>query len=71
MRKSELTREKQRLLWEETHMKKFKEFFKKYACNASAILLTGVLAGVATRGCYFVYYQPEVPENLKNFSKNK
>ena len=47
------------------------EFFKKYACNASAILLTGVLAGVATRGCYFVYYQPEVPENLKNFSKNK
>lgn len=50
-------------------MKKFKEFFKKYACNASAILLTGVLAGVATRGCYFVYYQPEVPENLKNFSK--
>ena len=40
-------------------MKKFKEFFKKYACNASAILLTGVLAGVATRGCYFVYYQPE------------
>ena len=41
-------------------MKKFKEFFKKYACNASAILLTGVLAGVATRGCYFVYYQPEV-----------
>lgn len=52
-------------------MKKFEEFFKKYACNASAILLTGVLAGVATRGCYFVYYQPEVPENLKNFSKNK
>ena len=52
-------------------MKKFKEFFKKYACNASAILLTGVLAGVATRGCYFVYYQPEVPENLENFSKNK
>ena len=48
-----------------------KKFFKNYACNASAILLTGVLAGVATRGCYFVYYQPEVPENLKNFSKNK
>ena len=52
-------------------MKKFKEFFKKYACNASVILLTRVLAGVATRACYFVYFQPEVPENLKNFSKNK
>lgn len=52
-------------------MEKLKLYFKKYACNVSAILLTGVLTGVATRGCYFVYYQPEAPEDLKNFSKNK
>lgn len=52
-------------------MEKIKQFFKKYACNAAAFLLTGVITGVATQGCYFVYYQPEVPEQLKKYSKNR
>lgn len=52
-------------------MEKIKLFFKKYMCNAAALMLTGVITGVATQGCYFVYYQPEVPEKLKNYSKNK
>lgn len=52
-------------------MKKMKKLFKKYACSTIALILTGVISGVATQGCYFVYYQPEVPDNLKKFSKNK
>ncbi len=52
-------------------MVKLKQSLKKHACSATAFLLTGILTGVATLGCYFVYYQPQVPENLKDFSKNK
>ena len=52
-------------------MKKAKNLFKKYAYSIATLMLTGVLTGVATQGCYFVYYQPEVPENLHKFSKNK
>ncbi|MBD5480386.1 MAG: cyclic lactone autoinducer peptide [Lachnospiraceae bacterium] len=52
-------------------MKKFQSLFRKYSCNAMAFVLTAVATGIATCGCYFVYYQPEVPDNLKKFSKNK
>lgn len=52
-------------------MRKLKYLFIKYMCNATTLLLAGVIAGVATQGCYFVYYQPKVPEKLKNYSKNK
>ena len=33
-------------------MKKFKEFFKKYACNASAILLTAVYDAQRSPFCF-------------------
>lgn len=52
-------------------MKKLKSVLKKSACSTTTHLLTGVLSAVASQGCYFVYYQPEVPKNLKDFSKNK
>lgn len=52
-------------------MKKIQSIIKKYSCNVTAFMLTAVVAGIATCGCYFVYYQPEVPENLKKFSKNR
>lgn len=54
-----------------TTMKKIQSLIKKYSCNAMAFMLTTVAVGIATCGCYFVYYQPEVPENLKKFSKNR
>ncbi len=52
-------------------MKKAKKLFKKYAFSMATFMLTGVITGLASRGCFFVYYQPEVPENLHEFSKNK
>lgn len=52
-------------------MKKAKSFFMKHACSVATLMLTGVITGLASRGCYFVYYQPEAPENLHKFSKNK
>jgi len=52
-------------------MKKLKNLFKKYALCTITLILTGLISGIATQCCYFVYYQPEAPEKLKNFSKNK
>ena len=52
-------------------MKKCKGSFNKYACNVATVFLTGVIAGVATRGCFFVYYQPKAPEGLKKYSRNR
>lgn len=52
-------------------MEKIQLFIKKHSCNIMSLMLTAVVAGIATCGCYFVYYQPEVPENLEKFSKNK
>lgn len=52
-------------------MKKLKKLIKKYALSTITLILTGVISGVATQCCYFVYYQPKTPDNLKSFSKNK
>ena len=50
-------------------MKSLKIFLKRHTCHALTLMLTWVLTEVATRGCYFVFYQPSTPEKLKNFSK--
>lgn len=50
---------------------KVKDAFKKTACNMSASALTHVAKSVATKGCYFIFFQPKAPENLKDFSRNK
>lgn len=52
-------------------MKKINDLMKKIICNTTTFLLTGVIVEVATQGCFFVYYQPEVPEKLKKYSKNR
>lgn len=48
---------------------KLRNFFKKYACNAAALALTVVASGLVAQGCYFIFYQPEAPEGLKDFSR--
>lgn len=52
-------------------MKKLKNVLVKYGCSTMAAALTFVAMQAATRGCCFHMYQPEAPENLKKFSKNK
>ena len=46
-----------------------REFVKKHMCSITTFALTLVAAGMASKCCYFMFYQPEVPENLKKFSK--
>ncbi len=46
-----------------------REFVKKHMCSITTFALTLVATGMASRCCYFMFYQPEVPENLKKFSK--
>ena len=46
-----------------------REFVKKHMCSITTFALTLVAAGMASKSCYFMFYQPEVPENLKKFSK--
>lgn len=52
-------------------MKKIKRFLLKYGTSAMAGFLTFAATQAATRGCCSILYQPKVPENLKDFSKNK
>lgn len=46
-----------------------REFIKRHMCSITTFALTLVATGMASRCCYFMFYQPEVPENLKKFSK--
>ncbi len=50
---------------------KRRNFFKKYACNAAAFVLTVVATSLVAQGCYFIFYQPEAPEGLKDFSRDR
>ena len=51
------------------YIKMVREFVKKHMCSITTFALTLVATGMASRCCYFMFYQPEVPENLKKFSK--
>ena len=67
MRKSELTREKQRLLWEDKAMKK--ENGKKMFANAMTSVATLAMVVAANSRCVFIYHQPKQPVALKKFRK--
>ena len=51
-------------------LQNWKNRMGKYACGMAALMLTAVTTGLASTGCYFMYYQPEVPDGLRAFSKN-
>ena len=51
------------------YIKMVREFVKKHMCSITTFALTLVAAGMSSKCCYFMFYQPEVPENLKKFSK--
>lgn len=48
-----------------------KNLLNRYLSNLMTFGLEKVATGAATKCCYFVLYQPKVPENLKKFSKSK
>lgn len=50
-------------------MKIMKNAIKKSVCNAAATALNKAAEGISTQCCYFVYHQPQEPQNLKAFSK--
>lgn len=65
MRKSELTREKQRLLWEEKAMQKIKTTVKKtiaYLAKKSANM-------EANTACPCIGFQPKEPQTVKKLRK--
>ena len=47
-----------------------RKFLQKYGSSALALALLTVASQVATRGCYFILYQPKEPAGLKKYSKN-
>lgn len=47
-----------------------RKFLQKYGSSALAFALLAVASQVATRGCFYVAYQPEEPAGLKKYSKN-
>lgn len=47
-----------------------RKFLRKYGGSALAFALLTVASQVATRGCYYVAYQPKEPAGLKKYSKN-
>ncbi len=50
---------------------KLRNFIKKHIYSITTFALTMVATGLSSRICYFVLYQPEVPANLKDFSRNR
>lgn len=48
-----------------------KDLLKKCLSNLMTFGLERVAAGAATKCCYFILYQPKVPENLKKFSNKQ
>ncbi len=50
---------------------RLKNWLLKYGSSAMAFAVTAMATQVATRGCFYIYYQPKTPAGLKKFSKNK
>jgi len=48
---------------------KLRNLIAKYGSSMMALTLSVVAMQVASRGCYFLLYQPEEPKELKNFIK--
>lgn len=48
-----------------------RSIWKSYLSNLMTFGLEKVAAGAATKCCYFILYQPKVPENLKKFSNKQ
>lgn len=42
---------------------------KFFSGRVFAQVLTLVVVGMASRNCFFIMHQPEVPENLRKFSR--
>ena len=40
-------------------------------CGSSMVALALTATQFASRGCFYILYQPEEPKGLKKFSKNK
>lgn len=51
--------------------KQMMELFKRKLANLMTLGCGRVAAGTVTKCCYFVFHQPEVPSNLKEFSKKR
>lgn len=48
-----------------------KNLLKSCFSNLMTFGLERVAVGAATKCCYFILYQPKVPENLKKFAENQ
>lgn len=48
-----------------------KNLLKNYLGNLMTFGLEKVAVGTVTKCCYFILYQPKVPENLKEFAENR
>lgn len=48
---------------------KLKGLISKYGSSMIAFVLTLVATQMASRGCYYIAYQPKAPEGLKKFAK--
>jgi cyclic lactone autoinducer peptide len=68
VRKSELTREKQRLLWEGFYMKN--NLTKKVAKKTAKVLDSFLSMDANSASCCIVY-QPKAPKELERYRKTK
>ncbi len=50
---------------------KLKSLVAKCGSSMVALALTVMATQFASRGCFYILYQPEEPKGLKKFSKNK
>lgn len=47
-----------------------RKFLQKYGSSALALALLTVASQVATRGCYYIFYQPKEPAGVKKYFQN-
>lgn len=50
---------------------KLRNLIAKYGSSMMALALTVTATQFASRGCFYILYQPEEPKGLKKFSTNK
>jgi cyclic lactone autoinducer peptide len=50
---------------------RIKNFLARHGSSLMAFALAVIAGQVAARGCFYCYYQPEEPEGLKKFVRNK
>ena len=50
---------------------RLRNLLAKFGSSMMALALTALVTELASRGCYYIQYQPEEPKNLKKFSRIK